>query len=110
MPDSWFKNFSQKRLSKSFLIDVFCHGVPSPEVFNMYLTEIGKHPQTTLSSSPIGFLIHERKRKLLQDVNFRDKENSRWRLYSLKLNFKEYNGQDNIIVNNWKMMYLIKVS
>lgn len=96
------KTFLRKDYPNLFLIDVFCHGVPSPEVFNMYLTEIGNHPQTTLSSSPIGFLIHERKRKLLQDVNFRDKENSRWRLFSLKLNFKEYNGQDNIIVNNWK--------
>lgn len=96
------KAFLRKDYPNLFLIDVFCHGVPSPEVFNMYLTEIGNHPQTTLSSSPIRFLIHERKRKLLQDVNFRDKENSRWRLYSLKLNFKEYNGQDNIIVNNWK--------
>ena len=96
------KTFLRKDYPNLFLIDVFCHGVPSPEVFNMYLTEIVNHPQTTLSSSPLCLLIQKRKRKRLQNINFRDKENSRWRLFSLKLNFKEYNGQDYVIVNNWK--------
>lgn len=96
------KTFLRKDYPNLFLIDVFCHGVPSPEVFNMYLTEIVNHPQTTLSSSPLCLLKQNRKRKRLQNINFRDKENSRWRLYSLKFNFKEYNGQDYVIVNNWK--------
>lgn len=96
------KSFLRKDYPNLFLIDVFCHGVPSPEVFSIYLAEILNHPQTTLSSSPIRLLIHERKHKRLQTVNFRDKENSRWRLFSLKLHFKEYSGQDCVIVNNWK--------
>lgn len=96
------KTFLRKDYPNLFLIDVFCHGVPSPEVFNMYLTEIVNHPQTTLSSSLLCLLKQNRKRKRLQNINFRDKENSRWRLFSLKFNFKEYNGQDYVIVNNWK--------
>lgn len=98
------KTFLGREYENLLTIDVFCHGVPSPEVFNSYLKEIMCRPNATINSNIIRCLnlSLESHRNNLLEVNFRDKEHSRWRLCSLKLRFKENTESEKIIVNNWK--------
>lgn len=93
-----------KEYERLITIDVFCHGVPSPEVYEYYLREIAHSPNTTIKSNILNcfMLCRRTKRNEIVEINFRDKEISRWRLFSLKLCFKENKNRHKIIVNNWK--------
>ena len=55
-----------------YIIDIICHGVPSPEVWKSYVAFIEKHFE-----------------KKLTDYSFRDKEVTGWRSYGAKLTFSD---------------------
>lgn len=97
------KHYLRKEYLNLYLVDVFCHGVPSPEVYKFYLHEIIQYPEINATKSPTKLLGIRKKnsKKEILSINFRDKEHSRWRLFSLKLRFKE-NNTTTTIANNWE--------
>lgn len=65
------RNYLRKDYDNLFCIDLICHGVPSPAIFSLYLTEQEQIAQNHVS-----------------EINFREKYPS-WELYSMKLNFED---------------------
>lgn len=61
------KLFLRKEYDNLYLIDIVCHGVPSPKIWNMYLDEITGGNTNKISS-----------------INFRDKSTG-WSNYSVKI-------------------------
>ena len=93
-----------KKYPNLYTIDIICHGVPSQKVFQSYLTEISIMQTMNIASNPLKciFRIIKNRKKEIVDINFRAKENKcLWRLYSLKLCFKEYKTSPSCVCNDW---------
>ncbi|WP_295913174.1 Coenzyme F420 hydrogenase/dehydrogenase, beta subunit C-terminal domain [uncultured Alistipes sp.] len=67
------KLFLQKDYENLITVDFICHGVPSPEVWRLYLNDI----------------LHKRQ-SIPENIRFRDKR-SGWKKYSLSISFKKMN-------------------
>jgi coenzyme F420-reducing hydrogenase beta subunit len=66
---SALNKYLKKEYNNLLLVDVICHGVPSPMVFRQYLKQLSKG-------------------KKMQSFNFRDKSES-WQHYSISANFED---------------------
>ena len=74
-------NYLRKTYNNLLTVDFVCHGVPSPGVWNKYLSEVVSSTQ-----------------KAIVDVNFRDKPEG-WRKFHLSLSFNE--EKDTAKLSTW---------
>lgn len=79
-------NYLQKDYPNLYTIDLICAYAPSPKVFEMYLKENFKDEE-------------------IQDINFRDKENTDWNCSILKLKLK-LKLKDNSIIDIYDKKYM----
>lgn len=75
------KNFLRKKYDKLLTIDIVCHGVPSPLVWNIYLDEIRDH----LAISRL---------TMIKDISFRNKRNG-WKNYGFHLRYTSSEAHEN---------------
>lgn len=91
------KKYLRKEYENLLTVDIICHGVPSPKVWNMYLKETCSKLLMTMpdeknqSVSPIG----ETYKSCIEAISFRSKITG-WKKYSflLKLNFPTCDGKN----------------
>lgn len=91
------KRYLRKEYENLLTIDIICHGVPSPKVWNMYLKETCSKLLMTMpdekiqSVSPIG----ETYKSCIEAISFRSKITG-WKKFSflLKLNFPTCDGKN----------------
>lgn len=91
------ERYLQKKYENLLTVDIICHGVPSPKVWNMYLEETCSKLMRTMpdekiqSVSPIG----ETYKSCIEAISFRSKITG-WKKYSfiLKLNFSTCDGKN----------------
>lgn len=105
------KKFLRKKYDKLLTIDIICHGVPSPKVWDQYLKETCSKlmkPGTDGSN----FVIHANGKDYksrIESISFRSKING-WKKFSflLKLNFHTCDGKntDVFLENVQKNIYL----
>lgn len=82
------KNFLRKPYQNLLTVDVVCHGVPSPKVWQKYLNEsVCKVYHIRQSSS---FSLADK----ITNINFRSKENG-WKTYHVRIEYQ--NGTDDSI-------------
>ena len=62
--------YLRKRYENLILIDIACHGVPSPQVYKRYINKLEK-----------------KKKSKIEEISFRDKSTG-WKNYSIKFKFK----------------------
>lgn len=74
------KHYLRKDYEKLLCVDVICHGVPAPEVWQKYL-EYRKEKKSEEIGKPL----------FINNVNFRDKSKG-WESYSLSLSFSDAQG------------------
>ena len=94
------KRFLRKEYDTLLTVDIICHGVPSPKVWNMYLKEtcsklLKNMPDEKIQSvSPIG----ETYESCIEAVSFRSKI-AGWKKFSflLKLNFSTFDGKNTVV-------------
>lgn len=94
-------SYLRKEYNNLYTIDLICHGVPSPDVFDAYSAEISNTKSCDINSNPLRFYKKNNKEgKKISYINFRTKKgNNLWRLYSLELNFQ---NSDTHIIHDWK--------
>lgn len=73
------RRFLRKSYDRLLMVDVICHGVPSPAVFRQYLEE----------SLPAGT-------EKIEDISFRDKENG-WNNYSMRITTCDKSGTQHVV-------------
>ena len=94
------KRFLRKEYENLTTVDIICHGVPSPKVWDMYLKDtcsklLKSTPDEKIQSvSPIG----ETYKSCIEAISFRSKITG-WKKYSilLKLNFSTYDGKNTVV-------------
>ena len=105
------KSYLRKDYENLYTIDVICHGVPSPMVFKNYIKEITNYKRCNITTNPLKCINSNRKEpKPITEINFRYKkksENKSWRLFSLRLKFKDKN-KEGIVTNTWKTDIYLK--
>lgn len=91
------KKFLRKEYDKLLTVDIICHGVPSPKVWNMYLKETCSKLLKTIpdGKNSVGFANGETYKSCIEAISFRSKITG-WKKYSfmLKLNFSNYDGKN----------------
>ena len=94
------KKYLRKEYENLIAVDIICHGVPSPKVWEMYLKEtcfklLKSMPNEKIQSvSPMG----ETYKSCIEAISFRSKITG-WKKYSflLKLNFPTYDGKNTVV-------------
>lgn len=90
------KNFLRKDYDNLFTVDVVCHGVPSPKVWQIYLNEIASQGEKN------SVLSHHNGGKMrIENVDFRSKS-SGWKKYSFALTLSEAtaDGEKNTVLHS----------
>lgn len=90
------KNFLRKDYDNLFTVDVVCHGVPSPKVWQIYLNEIASQGEKN------SVLSHHNGGKMrIENVDFRSKS-SGWKKYSFALTLSEAtaDGEKNTVLRS----------
>lgn len=88
------KRFLRKEYSNLLTVDVICHGVPSPKVWQMYLDEVKRNArqgENSVSSSLTHYLSERDtldKTIQIKSISFRDKRLG-WKKYSFALTLAE---------------------
>lgn len=89
---SGLKHFLRKDYENLFTVDIVCHGIPSPKVWNRYLTELNYRlkRQSPFKSSP-----QSSESSPISAVSFRDKT-SGWKKYAFVVygSFKEEDSKE----------------
>ena len=94
------RRYLRKEYSNLLTVDIICHGVPSPKVWDMYLKEtcpklLKSTPDEKIQSvSPIG----ETYKSCIEAISFRSKITG-WKKFSflLKLNFPTCDGKNTVV-------------
>ena len=94
------KRYLRKEYNNLLTVDIICHGVPSPKVWEMYLKEtcsklLKSTPDEKIQLvSPIG----ETYKSCIEAISFRSKITG-WKKYSflLKLNFSTCDGKNTVV-------------
>lgn len=82
------KRYLRKEYSNLYTVDVVCHGVPSPKIWNDYLRHINPNNES------------------IQSINMRDKSRS-WSKYSYRINSKQAPLYDDYAANSdYLRMYI----
>ena len=68
-----FKLYLKKEYDKLYTVDFLCHGVPSPKVWNGYLSELEEH-------------LNINAKKDIDNIIFRNKKNG-WQSYSFSISY-----------------------
>jgi hypothetical protein len=79
------KAFLQKEYDNLLTVDLVCHGVPSPAVWQKYLEEFVN--KIIPPPPPAQRIYCPRPHNYIQKISFRDKTNG-WKIFSLVLQFK----------------------
>lgn len=79
------KKFLRKEYDNLLTVDVVCHGVPSPKVWSMYLSEICSKVQKASHTAKKNITS---KNDIIQTINFRYK-NPSWNNYSICITYKQ---------------------
>ena len=91
------KKYLRREYENLLAVDIICHGVPSPKVWNMYLEETCSKLLKTMSDgkNTVGFANGETSKSCIEAISFRSKITG-WKKYSclLKLNFSNYDGKN----------------
>lgn len=91
------KKYLRKEYDNLLTVDIICHGVPSPKVWNMYLEETYSKLLTTRTDgkNSVGSANGGTAKSCIQTIQFRSKI-SGWKKYSflLKLNFPTCDGKN----------------
>jgi len=80
------KLFLKKEYENLLTIDIVCHGVPSPGVWQDYLSSVKENIKMKYPNNP-----------KISSINFRDKTNG-WSLFSFAFSFTESIGEHNTII------------
>ena len=99
------KNFLRKDYDNLLTVDVVCHGVPSPKVWQIYLTEIAREDGKNSVLSH-----HIAKKTEIESIDFRSKSTG-WKKYSFALTLSEEtaDGEKNTVLlstNFYKNPYM----
>lgn len=81
--------YLKKDYKKLYTQDIVCHGVPSPKVWKKYL----QYRLKTDNESPL-------------KINFRDKEQEGWHLFSLSFKYKDYEYAKNQNMDDYMRAFL----
>ena len=91
------KKYLRREYENLLAVDIICHGVPSPKVWNMYLEETCSKLLKTIpdGKNSVGFANGETYKSCIEAISFRSKITG-WKKYSflLKLNFSNYDGKN----------------
>lgn len=83
------KNFLRKPYQNLLTVDLVCHGVPSPKVWQKYLNESACNAYN-IKRRKTSFSLTDK----INSVSFRSKENG-WKKYNIKIEYK--NGKKDVI-------------
>ena len=75
---SGLRNFLRRDYDNLYLVDVICHGVPSPSLWKKYVSELEKKGNSSVVSKKEFFSI--------KDISFRDKSYG-WKKFSFVVNY-----------------------
>ena len=93
------KKFLRKEYENLYTVDIICHGVPSPKVWEMYLKETTSKIFKNIPDKKIQYVspIGETYKSCIEAISFRSKI-AGWKKYSflLKLNFPNYDGKNTV--------------
>ena len=94
------KRYLRKEYDNLLTVDIICHGVPSPKVWNKYLEETCSRLMRTRTDgkNSVGFANGETYKSCIEAISFRSKING-WKKYSflLKLNFPTFDGKNTVV-------------
>lgn len=88
------KHYLRKEYDNLFTIDVVCHGVPSPKVWENYLNDI-KCAKRSIGKNTVSLSLNETSVKIT-DVLFRDKTNG-WKKYGFKITYVACKATENSV-------------
>lgn len=88
------KHYLRKEYDNLFTIDVVCHGVPSPMVWDNYLNDI-KRAKRSIGKNSVSLSLNETS-FILTDVSFRDKTNG-WKKYGFKITYVACKATENTV-------------
>ena len=84
---SGLHNYLLKEYENLYTVEVICHGVPSPKIWNLYLNSlVGRNKRNSNVSD------------IVSRVSFRNKSTG-WEKYSIIINKKGLEGTDEILIN-----------
>lgn len=91
------KKFLRKEYENLLTVDIICHGVPSPKVWNMYLQETYSKLMWNRpgGKNTVGSAKGGKYKSCIETISFRSKITG-WKKFSflLKLNFSNYDGKN----------------
>ncbi|MEG1616672.1 MAG: Coenzyme F420 hydrogenase/dehydrogenase, beta subunit C-terminal domain [Bacteroidales bacterium] len=88
------KLFLRKDFDNLITVDVACHGVPSPGVWNKYLEDVSKNARKAIDDGSVDFSsLNEM--SLIKNIRFREKSEG-WRKYRIVFYIGEPNSDRNI--------------
>ena len=94
------KRYLRKEYDKLLTVDIICHGVPSPKVWNMYLKETSSRLLNTIpdEKNSVVSAIGGEPKSCIEAISFRSKITG-WKKYSflLKLNFSTFDGKNTVV-------------
>ena len=103
--NSGLRCYLGKEYDNLFLVDVICHGVPSPSIWDKYLSELSDRVCKIENINNNSFKI--------TDINFREKSNG-WRKYNISIKYntgnKEYVEKENIYRNMYMNLFLNNIT
>lgn len=89
--------YLRKEYNNLLTVDIVCHGVPSPKVWNMYLTETYSKLMRAMpdGKNSVDSAKGGESKSCIEAISFRSKI-SGWKKYSflIKLNFSNYDGKN----------------
>lgn len=94
------KQYLRKEYDNLLTVDIICHGVPSPKVWNMYLKETSSRLLNTIpdEKNSVVSAIGGEPKSCIEAISFRSKITG-WKKYSflLKLNFPTFDGKNTVV-------------
>ncbi len=94
------KRYLRKEYENLLTVDIICHGVPSPKVWNMYLEETCSKLSTTIPGKKKSVVSANggEPKSCIEAISFRSKITG-WKKYSflLKLYFPTFDGKNTVV-------------
>lgn len=94
------KQYLRKEYDNLLTVDIICHGVPSPKVWNMYLKETSSRLLNTIPDEKNSVVSANggEPKSCIEAISFRSKITG-WKKYSflLKLNFPTIDGKNTVV-------------
>lgn len=94
------KRYLRKKYDNLLTVDIICHGVPSPKVWDMYLKETCSRLSGTMpeGKNSVGSANGGTYKSCIETISFRSKITG-WKKYSflLKLNFSNCDGKNTVV-------------